>query len=51
MLTSTRWNDALNRLKTITYPDTTTVSYTYDKLSRLQTATNENGTVNFDYNK
>ena len=39
--------DALNRLKTITYPDTTTVSYTYDKLSRLQTATNENGIVEF----
>jgi RHS repeat-associated protein len=43
--------DALNRLKTISYPDTTTVSYTYDKLSRLQTATNENGTIDFDYNK
>ena len=43
--------DALNRLKIISYPDATTVSYTYDKLSRLQTATNENGTVNFDYNK
>jgi RHS repeat-associated protein len=43
--------DALNRLKTINYPDTTEVSYTYDKLSRMQTAANENGTVNFDYNK
>lgn len=43
--------DPLNRLKTISYPDTTTVSYTYDKLSRMQTAANENGTVNFDYNK
>lgn len=43
--------DAVNRLKTISYPDTTTVSYTYDKLSRLQTATNENGGINFDYNK
>jgi RHS repeat-associated protein len=43
--------DAVNRLKTISYPDTTTVAYTYDKLSRLQTATNENGAVNFDYNK
>lgn len=43
--------DAVNRLKTISYPDTATVSYTYDKLSRLQTATNENGVVNFDYNK
>lgn len=43
--------DAVNRLKIINYPDTTTVNYTYDKLSRLQTATNENGVVNFDYNK
>lgn len=43
--------DAVNRLKTISYPDTTSVSYTYDKLSRLQTATNENGAINFDYNK
>jgi RHS repeat-associated protein len=43
--------DALNRLKTINYPDTTTVNYTYDKLSRLQTATNQNGVVNFDYNR
>ena len=43
--------DALNRLKTISYPDTTSVGYTYDRLSRLQTATNENGAVNFDYNK
>lgn len=43
--------DALNRLKTISYPDTTNVSYTYDKLSRLQTATNENGAIDFDYNK
>jgi RHS repeat-associated protein len=44
-------HDALNRLKTINYADATTVSYTYDKLSRLQTATNENGAINFDYNK
>ena len=43
--------DALNRLKTVNYPDTTTVSYTYDKLSRLQTANNENGTIDFNYNK
>ncbi len=43
--------DALSRLKTINYPDTTTVSYTYDKLSRLQTATNDNGAIDFDYNK
>jgi RHS repeat-associated protein len=43
--------DAVNRLKTINYPDTTSVSYTYDKLSRLQTATNENGAIDFDYNK
>jgi RHS repeat-associated protein len=43
--------DALNRLKTISYPDTTTVTYTYDKLSRLQTATNENGAIDFNYNK
>ena len=43
--------DALNRLKTINYPDTTSVSYTYDKLSRLQTGANENGSIDFDYNK
>ena len=43
--------DALNRLKTINYPDATTVNYTYDKLSRLQLASNENGAIDFDYNR
>ncbi|MDQ2976109.1 MAG: hypothetical protein M3R69_11955, partial [Acidobacteriota bacterium] len=43
--------DAFNRLKTINYPDATTVNYTYDKLSRLQTAVNENGAIDFDYNR
>ncbi|MBK7709204.1 MAG: RHS repeat protein [Acidobacteria bacterium] len=48
--------DALNRLKKIDYfPGTTnpvpalTATYNYDDLSRLTTAVNENGTVNFTY--
>ncbi|MGH9873572.1 MAG: DUF6531 domain-containing protein [Pyrinomonadaceae bacterium] len=32
--------DALNRLTTISYPDTTSATYGYDVLSRLTTATN-----------
>lgn len=43
--------DALNRLKAINYPDATTVTYSYDKLSRLQTASDQNGTIDFNYNK
>jgi len=37
--------DALNRLTTISYPDTTSATYGYDVLSRLTTATNPTGTV------
>lgn len=41
--------NALNNLHKITYPDAATVIYTYDKLERLKTATNENGTVDVKY--
>jgi len=41
--------DALNRLTTISYPDTTSASYGYDVLSRLTTATNPTGTVTIAY--
>ena len=41
--------DALNRLTKITYPDASTVSYGYDKLSQLTSAANINGTVSFVY--
>jgi RHS repeat-associated protein len=43
--------DNLNRLKKIIYPNTAeNVTLTYDVLSRLQLATNQNGTVDFNYN-
>lgn len=41
--------DALNRLTTISYPDTTSATYGYDVLSRLTTATNPAGTVTIAY--
>lgn len=42
--------DNLNRLRTIIYPNTSeNVSLTYDALSQLKTATNQNGTVTFTY--
>jgi len=41
--------DALNRLTTINYPDTTSATYGYDVLSRLTTATNPTGTVTIAY--
>jgi RHS repeat-associated protein len=41
--------DALNRLTTISYPDTTSAAYGYDLLSRLTTATNPAGTVTIAY--
>ena len=41
--------DALNRLTTISYPDTTSATYGYDVLSRLTTATNPTGTVTIAY--
>jgi len=41
--------DALNRLTTISYPDTTSATYGYDVLSRLTTATNAAGTVTIGY--
>jgi RHS repeat-associated protein len=41
--------DALNRLTTINYPDTTTATYGYDSISRLTTATNPTGTVTIGY--
>ncbi|MGH9930846.1 MAG: RHS repeat-associated core domain-containing protein, partial [Pyrinomonadaceae bacterium] len=41
--------DPLNRLTTISYPDTTSATYGYDVLSRLTTATNPNGTVTLAY--
>jgi RHS repeat-associated protein len=41
--------DTLNRLTTISYPDTTSATYGYDVLSRLTTATNPNGTVTIAY--
>ena len=42
-------SDALNRLTTISYPDTTSATYGYDALSRLVTATNPTGTVTIAY--
>jgi RHS repeat-associated protein len=41
--------DALNRLTTISYPDTTSATYGYDVLSRLTTAANPTGTVTLAY--
>jgi len=41
--------DELNRLTTISYPDTTSATYGYDVLSRLTAATNPNGTVTIGY--
>ena len=41
--------DALNRLTSINYPDTTSATYGYDVLSRLITATNPTGTVTIAY--
>lgn len=41
--------DARNRLTKITYPDASTATYGYDKLSQLTGATNINGTVSFVY--
>jgi len=41
--------DALNRLTKITYPDASTATYGYDKLSQLTSAANMNGTVSFTY--
>jgi RHS repeat-associated protein len=42
-------HDALNRLTTISYPDTTSATYGYDVLSRMTTATNPTGTVTIAY--
>ncbi|MGH9908886.1 MAG: RHS repeat-associated core domain-containing protein, partial [Pyrinomonadaceae bacterium] len=41
--------DALNRLTTISYPDTSSATYGYDVLSRLTTATSPTGTVTIAY--
>jgi RHS repeat-associated protein len=41
--------DPLNRPIRITYPDASVVTFTYDKLSQLTSATNVNGTVSFIY--
>jgi RHS repeat-associated protein len=41
--------DSLNRLTTISYPDTTSVTFGYDVLSRMTTATNPTGTVTLGY--
>lgn len=42
--------DNLNRLQTIVYPVAAeNVSLTYDALSQLKTATNQNGTITFNY--
>ena len=41
--------DALNRLTTTSYPDTTSATYGYDVLSRITTATNPSGTVTVAY--
>ena len=41
--------DVLNRLTTISYPDTTSATYGYDVLSRLTTAVNPTGTVTIAY--
>jgi RHS repeat-associated protein len=42
-------HDALNRMTTISYPDTTSATYGYDVLSRLTTATNPTGTITIAY--
>ena len=42
-------HDTLNRLTTISYPDTTSATYGYDVISRLTTATNPTGTVTIAY--
>lgn len=41
--------DDLNRLTMVNFPDSTTATYGYDVLSRLTSATNQNGTVTFGY--
>jgi YD repeat-containing protein len=41
--------DGVNRLTTISYPDTTSATYGYDVLSRLTSATNAAGTVTIAY--
>jgi RHS repeat-associated protein len=41
--------DDLNRLITISYPDTSSATYTYDALSRLASGANQNGAVSFAY--
>ncbi len=41
--------DDLNRLTTISYPDTTSATYGYNALSQLTTATNPSGTVTMSY--
>lgn len=41
--------DDLNRPSGVSYPDSTQVAYAYDALSRLITATNQNGTLSFAY--
>jgi RHS repeat-associated protein len=41
--------DNLNRLTTISYPNSTQAAFTYDALSHLLAATNEHGTVSFTY--
>ena len=41
--------DDLNRLTTISYPDTTSATYGYNALSRLTTAINPSGTVTMAY--
>jgi RHS repeat-associated protein len=41
--------DALNRLIAINFPDSSSANYGYDKLSRLTSASNVNGTLSFTY--
>jgi YD repeat-containing protein len=41
--------DQLNRLTLKTYPDTTTVNYTYDKDSRLTQVSDPTGTYSFTF--
>lgn len=41
--------DTLNRLKKVTYPDASVVSYTYDKNSNRQTMTDSSGTTSYSY--
>jgi YD repeat-containing protein len=44
--------DNLNRLKNINYPTASeNISFTFDALSRMQTATNYAGVVDFNYTK